>query len=145
MSEQPANGRSGGATTHSIGPAGASAADDGRCEGVTHTLSERDLAVDVETLATVGSRTRYETLRLVAAADGGVCGCEIEPALDVSQGAISQALSRLHDADLLKRRKEGRWRYYDVTPRAERLLAVLDGTRPEPDTAVLDAGSEDRS
>ncbi|EMA69082.1 ArsR family transcriptional regulator [Halorubrum aidingense JCM 13560] len=140
MSEQPSDGRSGGTATESIGSAGASTRDEGCCEGVTHALSDRDVDVDVETLAAVSNRTRYEALRLVAAAEGGVCGCEVEPALDVSQGAISQALSRLHDAGLLTRRKEGRWRYYDVTPRAERLLAVLDGTRPTPDT-----GSEGRS
>jgi|AntRauMinimDraft_4_1070384.scaffolds.fasta_scaffold00680_6 ArsR family transcriptional regulator len=141
MSEQLSNGRSGGAAADSIEEsAGGSTRDDGCCEGVAHALSDRDVDVDVETLSAVSNRTRYETLRLVAAADGGVCGCEVEPALDVSQGAVSQALSRLHDAGLLTRRKEGRWRYYDVTPRAERLLSVLDGTRPIPDT-----GSEGRS
>jgi ArsR family transcriptional regulator len=140
MSEQLSDGRSGGAATDSVGSADASTTDNGCCEGVAHALSDRDLEVDIETLSAVSNRTRYETLRLVAAADGGVCGCEVEPALDVSQGAISQALSRLHDADLLTRRKEGRWRYYDVTPRAERLLSILDGTRPTTDT-----GSEGRS
>lgn len=140
MDAQPTDGRSGEAATDSVESAGAAATEEGCCGGVAHALSDRDLEFDVETLATVGNRTRYETLRLVAAADGGVCGCEVEPALDVSQGAISQALSRLHDADLLTRRKEGRWRYYDATPRAERLLSVLDGTRPN-----ADGGSGGRS
>lgn len=139
MDAQPTDGRSGEAATDSVESADASATEERCCGGVAHALSDRDLEVDVETLATVGNRTRYETLRLVAAADGGVCGCEVEPTLDVSQGAISQALSRLHDADLLTRRKEGRWRYYDVTPRAERLLSVLDETRP-----IADGGSGGR-
>ena len=95
----------------------------------THPLSEDALATDVETLATLGNDTRYEALRLVAASDGGACGCELEPALGVSQGAVSQALSRLYTAGLLTRRKQGRWRYYDATPRAERLLETLDDTR----------------
>ena len=47
----------------------------------------------------------------------------------MSQGAVSQALSRLFGAGLVERRKEGRWRYYTATPRAERLLRVLDETR----------------
>jgi ArsR family transcriptional regulator len=83
----------------------------------------------VELLATLGNDTRYEALRRIAAAEDGVCVCDIEPALGVSQGAVSQALSRLFSAGLVERRKDGRWRYYSATPRAERLLAVLDETR----------------
>jgi len=75
-----------------------STAQRGCCAGVDHSLSDRDLEVDVETLAAVGSETRYGALRLVAASEGGTCGCELEPALGVSQGAVSQALSRLYDA-----------------------------------------------
>ncbi|GAB7008321.1 ArsR/SmtB family transcription factor [Halorubrum trueperi] len=115
-----------------------SAAASGCCTVATHPLTDRDLATDVETLAAVGSETRYEALRLVAASEGGTCGCELEPALGVSQGAVSQALSRLYDAGLLTRRKEGRWRYYDATARAERLLAVLDATRSTAETRGID-------
>lgn len=95
----------------------------------SHSLTESAVASDVELLATLGNDTRYEALRLIAAADEDVCVCEIEPALGVSQGAVSQALSRLFSAGLVERRKEGRWRYYTATPRAERLLRVLDDTR----------------
>jgi len=100
----------------------------GDCCSVGHSLDERELATDVETLATLGNDTRYEALRLIAAADD-VCVRELEPTLGVSQGAVSQALSRLFSAGLVDRRKEGRWRYYAATDRAERLLGVLDGTR----------------
>ncbi|MFW5917428.1 MAG: ArsR/SmtB family transcription factor [Halorubrum sp.] len=120
-------------------PIGRSTTDSGCCTAATHSLSDRDVAADVETLAAVGNETRYEALRLVAASEGGTCGCELEPALGVSQGAVSQALSRLYDAGLLTRRKEGRWRYYDATARAERLLALLDETRIADD---VEAGSE---
>jgi ArsR family transcriptional regulator len=99
------------------------------CAGLEHSLPADAVATDVEALAALGNDTRYETLRLVAEAEGDVCVCEIEPSLGVSQGAISQALSRLFSAGLVERRKEGRWRYYAATPRAERLLAVLDETR----------------
>ena len=95
-----------------------------------HALTESEVADDVELLATLGNDTRYEALRLIAGADEDPCVCEIEPALGVSQGAVSQALSRLSGAGLVERRKEGRWRYYTPTPRAHRLLAVLDETRP---------------
>jgi ArsR family transcriptional regulator len=98
---------------------------------VRHSLTESELATDVQLLATLGSDTRYEVLRLIAETDDGVCGCDLEPALDVSQGAVSQALSRLFDAGLVERRKDGRWRYYTATPRAERLLSVLDDARSD--------------
>jgi len=103
----------------------------GNRPSVTHSLTESEVATDVGALATLGNDTRYEALRLIAEAevDGGVCVCELEPALGVSQGAVSQALSRLFSAGLVERRKEGRWRHYTATPRAERLLAVLDDTR----------------
>jgi ArsR family transcriptional regulator len=98
-----------------------------------HSLTEREVAADVQTLATVGNDTRYEALRFIAEADDDVCVCELEPALGVSQGAVSQALSRLFNAGLVERRKEGRWRYYTATARAERILGVLDETRSSDD------------
>jgi len=103
------------------------------CCSTGHSLTESALAEDVETLATLGNDTRYEALRLIGGSDDDVCVCELEPALGVSQGAVSQALSRLFSAGLVERRKEGRWRYYSATPRAERLLRVLDDTRPTAD------------
>lgn len=99
------------------------------CCTATHDLRDDDVADDVETLAALGNDTRYEALRLVASDEDGVCVCELEPSLGVSQSAVSQALSRLFGAGLVERRKEGRWRYYSATPRAKRLLAVLDETR----------------
>lgn len=95
----------------------------------THPLDHDELAADVSTLAALGNDTRYELLRLIAGQEGGHCVCELEPALGVSQGAVSQALSRLFTAGLVDRRKVGTWRYYSATPRALRLLDVLDETR----------------
>ncbi len=101
-----------------------------RCAATrSHSLTEAAIANDVEMLATLGNDTRYEALRLIAAADEAVCVCEIEPALGVSQGAVSQALSRLFSAGLVERRKDGRWRYYTTTARADQLLQTLDDTR----------------
>lgn len=104
--------------------------DDGRdCCSVADPVPEAELAADVQTLTALGNDTRYEALRLIAGSEGGVCVCELEPVLGVSQGAVSQALSRLFGAGLVERRKEGRWRYYSATPRAEKLLEALDETR----------------
>ncbi len=103
------------------------------CVPAEHGLTDDELAADVQMLTALGSETRYEALRLVAEYDDGVCGCQLEPALGVSQGAVSQALSRLYSAGLVTRRKEGRWRYYSTTDEANRLLSVLDGTRTSDD------------
>jgi ArsR family transcriptional regulator len=91
------------------------------------------VAADVEVLAALGNDTRYEALRVIADTPEDVCVCEIEPALGVSQGAVSQALSRLFSAGLVDRRKDGRWRYYNTTDRARRILDVLDDTREATD------------
>nr|WP_277555440.1 metalloregulator ArsR/SmtB family transcription factor [Halobaculum sp. YSMS11] len=97
------------------------------------SLAERvelaDAAEDVDALSALGSDTRYRLTRLLAAAEGDLCVCELEPLVDVSESAVSHALSTLTDAGLLTRRKEGRWRYYDTTARAEALIDALDATR----------------
>lgn len=103
------------------------------CAPAAHALQEPELATDVERLAALGNDTRYEILRLIAAADEDVCVCEIEPAVGVGQSAVSQALSRLYTAGLVTRRKAGRWRYYATTAAADRLLETLDDTRTTTD------------
>lgn len=107
----------------------------GRCGCVVaeHDLTEDELATDIRILGALSNDTRYEALRLIAQAPDGVCVCELEPALGVSQGAVSQALSRLYGAGLVTRRKEGRWRYYTATSEAKTVLAVLDELRGSDD------------
>jgi len=84
---------------------------------------------DLAALGTLGDETRYRIVRLLAASEGELCVCEFSPVLDVSDSAISHALSDLTDAGLATRRKDGKWRYYRPTERAERLVDVLDATR----------------
>jgi len=48
---------------------------------------------------------------------------------DVSDSAISHALSQLNEAGLITRRKEGKWRKCEATLRAHALLVGLDGSR----------------
>ena len=115
-------------TTDERSNASGPTSSEGYCSA-EHGLTEAEVGDDVQLLTALGNDTRYEALRLIAGADGEICVCELEPSLGVSQGAVSQALSRLFGAGLVERRKEGRWRYYSATPRAERLLDVLDETR----------------
>lgn len=96
-------------------------------------VEEHALIADVQLLSALGNDTRYELVRRIGAADGDVCVCNLESALGVSQSAISQALSRLYAAGLVSRRKDGRWRYYAVTPQARAILKTLDETRDTSD------------
>lgn len=102
--------------------------DTGLSDEQLDDVLSRPLETETEVFAALSNETRYRILLLVNVADGGVCGCELEPHLDVKQSSISQSLSRLRKAGLLSRRKEGRWRYYNTTPLAEELLAVMADT-----------------
>lgn len=84
---------------------------------------------DVETLDTLGDGTRYRLARLLAAADRELCVCEMAPVVDVSESALSHALSDLREAGLASRRKVGTWRYYAATDRARAIVDALDDTR----------------
>jgi ArsR family transcriptional regulator len=95
-------------------------------EPLSHDLPAETIDSDVARLSALGNETRYELLRLLADADGEVCACDLGPSLPVSQSAVSQALSRLHDAGLVDRRKSGRWRHYEATEAATTLLDALD-------------------
>lgn len=92
-------------------------------------VDDAEEAADVDALSALGSDTRYRLARLLATAEDDLCVCELEPLVDVSESAVSHALSTLTDAGLLTRRKEGKWRYYGATARAEALLDALDATR----------------
>lgn len=97
-------------------------------ESLSESLPERQ-GQDVTALQALGNDTRYRIVRLLAAADGELCVCEFTPLLSVSESAVSHALADLSDAGLVTRRKQGSWRYYDTSDRAEQLVEALDATR----------------
>lgn len=112
---------------------------DCRDEDLTQRMDELDtldenasatIEADVGTLSALANGTRYKIVRLLHEADSKLCVCELSPLLDVSDSAISQALSQLTDAGLIERHKEGKWRKYETTRRATALLVAIDGTRP---------------
>lgn len=88
-------------------------------------------STDATVLKTLGDETRYRITRLLAAADRELCVCELTPLLDVSDSATSHGLSDLTDTGSVTRHKDGTWRYYQMTSRAEQVLAALDATRRE--------------
>jgi len=88
-----------------------------------------DLEADVDLLSALSNETRYKIVRILHTADEELCVCEFAPLLDVSDSAISHALSQLTEAGLLTRRKDGKWRKYRATNRATAMLIALDGSR----------------
>ena len=98
------------------------------CTG-TPQIDAEALKTDLQILTAVSNDTRYELLRRIGNSEDGVCVCDLEVSVGVSQSAVSQALSRLFTAGLVSRRKEGSWRYYTTTETAEILLATLDDLR----------------
>ncbi|WP_318568791.1 metalloregulator ArsR/SmtB family transcription factor [Salinigranum marinum] len=88
-----------------------------------------NLEEDVGVLSALANETRYKIVRILHVAEEELCVCEFSPLLDVSDSAISHALSQLTDAGLLTRRKDGKWRKYRATPRANAVLVALDGSR----------------
>ena len=88
-----------------------------------------DLEADVDLLSALSNETRYKIVRILHTADEELCVCEFAPLLDVSDSAISHALSQLTEAGLLTRRKDGKWRKYKATNRATAILVALDGSR----------------
>jgi DNA-binding transcriptional ArsR family regulator len=88
-----------------------------------------DIEADIDLLSAMANETRYRIVRIIHTADEELCVCEFAPLLDVSDSAISHALSQLTDAGLLTRRKDGKWRKYKTTNRATAMLIALDGAR----------------
>jgi DNA-binding transcriptional ArsR family regulator len=103
-------------------------ADVKRRLGELERLADEAFADDgvQSTFAVLGNETRYRLARALAVADEELCVCELEPLVDVSESAVSHALTDLVDAGLVSRRKEGNWRYYDSTDLADGLFDAAD-------------------
>lgn len=79
-----------------------------------------------EIFAVLGNETRYRLARTLAVSDEEMCVCELESLVEVTNSAVSHALSDLVDAGLVHRRKEGNWRYYRSTELATSLFETAD-------------------
>ena len=79
-----------------------------------------------QVFAVLGNDTRYRLARALAASGDELCVCELEQLVDVSDSAVSHALSDLVDAGIVHRRKEGNWRYYRTTELATSLFETAD-------------------
>jgi DNA-binding transcriptional ArsR family regulator len=112
-------------------------ADDSRdcCDGdpqdrldeleTTYEAATSDRVVATATFDALADETRYGIVSLLVTAEEELCVCEIAPLFPVSDSAISHALTRLTGAGIVDRRKDGRWRYYRASERAETLIEAV--------------------
>ncbi len=77
----------------------------------------------VLTLKTLSDPTRLKIFKLVVTEE--LCGCELQELLQISQPAISQHVTKLKLAGLVKERRAGMWTYYRGD--LERVKVQLDG------------------
>lgn len=98
---------------------------------VAARVDERRIDDHTAAFGSLASETRYRIVATLVESDEERCVCELSALLEVSDSAVSHALSRLVDAGLVDRRKEGRWRYYRPTDRADSLLTAIDDDRHE--------------
>lgn len=96
-------------------------------ESLESSVENGAVEAELGLLSVLSDETRYRILRLLLESEER-CVCELDALLDVSDSAISHAMRQLVDAGLVTRRKEGRWRIYAATDRAER---VSDAIRME--------------
>ena len=97
-------------------------------------LERHDARQESETVAKLKALADPSRLRILefllepkgncCARDDGVCGCDFETLLGLSQPTVSHHLKILVQAGLLSSEKRGRWTYYDLEPQA---FAQLSG------------------
>lgn len=64
---------------------------------------------------------------LMALRDRELCVCELCDVLAVTQSTLSTHLQVIRNAKLVSVRKEGKWMYYAIAPKAVRLVRTLFG------------------
>lgn len=95
-------------------------------------------------LKLLGDATRWRILEFLArpiqsscSRDDGVCGCDLETYLGVSQPTISHHMKLLVDAGLVTAERRGRWVYYELVPAVFRdLAAALEGVAEAAERAL---------
>lgn len=86
-------------------------------------------------LRLLGDPTRWRILEFLAdpilscstRADG-ICGCDLETLLGVTQPTVSHHMKLLVEAGLVTAERKGRWVFYELQPEAFRSLAAALGS-----------------
>jgi len=79
-----------------------------------HAPADLDRAVAL--FHALSDATRLEILEMLR--DGERCVCELQDELDAAQSRLSFHLRVLREAGLVVDRRDGRWSYYSIVPRA---------------------------
>lgn len=81
-------------------------------------------------LKLLGDTTRWRIVEFLAnpiqsccSRDDGVCGCDLEALLGVTQATVSHHMKQLVEAGLVTAERRGRWVYYRLVAAAFRALA----------------------
>lgn len=81
-----------------------------------------DLATKLKALADPVRLSILEFLldpvQTCCASDEGVCACDFETVLGLSQPTVSHHMKLLVQAGFVRAKKRGRWVYYDLNPEA---------------------------
>lgn len=94
-------------------------------------LGAERVETELDVLSALANETRYTLVRVLVAAEGQLCVCELRAVVDVTDSGLSHALSRLAEAGLVESRKDGRWKKYRATNRAVALSSVIEGVTGE--------------
>ena len=78
----------------------------------------------------IADTTRVRILKMLE--PGELCVCQITAILGLAPATVSKHLSLLNIAEMLSKRKEGRWVYYrlsthDFSPYAQSVLKLMEG------------------
>lgn len=101
----------------------------GELQALDASVDRENVSRDSARCAVLGNETRMQLLRYLHVADQALCVCELQHLVEVSDSAVSHALSDLTDVGLAVREKRGKWRYYEPTAEAKALLTTLNTTR----------------
>ncbi len=86
-------------------------------------------------LKVLGDPTRLKILNFLlepvqscCSRDDGVCGCDLEAFLGLTQPTVSHHMKQLVEAGFVTAEKRGRWVYYELAPEAftEVIAALAD-------------------
>lgn len=90
-----------------------------------------DEAATLRALKVLADPVRFRALqflldppRACCSQGDGVCGCDFEGVLGLTQPTVSHHLKQLVDVGLVRAEKRGRWTYYELEPSAFRALCA---------------------
>lgn len=94
------------------------------CTGLEGPVDLKAATRVAEDLKALSDPSRVAIVRILAAAGGEVCVCDLEEHLQLSQPTVSHHLRVLTEAGVLERRQRGRWAFFSL--RQDRLTELAD-------------------